>query len=1252
MEKINSLNFNLIKIIQKKNNNNKLFFLFIIFLLSPTLSSFKYFRAYNLDTDENEILLITQEGIILKYPDETNPKNIYSSELFTSADDIKYISFTQLRLFDETYLFCRVKEFLYILSYNLNSWFFTLKIEDMAQSEVSLNAYTDKENNNLIIVSYVSAGKELIIKAYKILESDVNLKNNINKKIEKDGTTEYLFENGGVSCQMMKSPNYENDLFICFVGSESSYLNGLVFDPENSFSYKYLVTYNTQIGDIKIVKSAVSADKAYCFICLEVNEQNYGCIIYDFIHNIWSQFNLFINYSLGGYEYDFEIYYLKDNNEYLVYFPNGFVDFNIYTFDEQFQIKSDENGDKCYLKFSETSFLEKYSSTIIYNNNKYIILSSIRNENGDDFTINDIPTECSDQIDFTGYELSEQGSSASNSQNDDSTQSSSTTNKAVISTIIFNPSTILTASPYINPSTIITTSFLAPSSIITSSTYINNNPSTIINIKSTSPYIDSKITTNIESTLIHQISNSDLQTSLMFPSTIYEINPSKISPSIYPLIQISPSSRYNSDIPSNNIDIIFYDEGEVIKGKLNKTKENLEDEIDKIINIIEIGQKYKIDGDDYNITISPIDEISYFDTYIDFLECEDILRLRHNLSDKEVLTIMQIEIDKMVENTLANQIEYAVYDEKRNKLNLSFCQELEIKINYYIKNNSLLNVSMLSYYSDLGIDVLDIEDSFFNDICYPFSNTNNSDVILIDRVSDIYQNLSLCDNNCDYDEIDLENMTVSCTCSIKTTINTTVDPPFFVGIVKDTFKESSFGVIKCYNLVFDFKDKIHNIGFLILFISIIINASLFIVYFIHGINSIKIFIFKEMSKYNFLIIRAHPIKKKIKTEKKENFKLNNSSNNCKNLSFSNDKLTIISSNNKSNCIKNKITNIKKIKDNKIPFFIGDKNSKSQINNITIINNNNNIIKVNKLDKKIKIKPEHSSVKNFKSKNRNIIKNRIYNNEKGKSFPGYYNLFHVNPNFSSNNKPYESKYILDNYEYSSAIKYDNRTFWRIFYICLLSKENILNTFFFKSPLEIQALRLSIFLFNTSCDLAFNSLFYFQQNISDKYHYEGDNLYYFTLVNNITITVVSTLSTFVLVKSLNFLTNSKDAIIDVFRIDNKTLNNNKNKSDGLNINFKKKLYTKLNKLLKCMKIKIVIYILVEFLIHLFFFYYIVAFCEVYKATQISWIIDCVISLLLSILGEFLISFIISILYIIAIRYRFRILYNLVLFIYGLG
>ena len=147
----------------------------------------------------------------------------------------------------------------------------------------------------------------------------------------------------------------------------------------------------------------------------------------------------------------------------------------------------------------------------------------------------------------------------------------------------------------------------------------------------------------------------------------------------------------------------------------------------------------------------------------------------------------------------------------------------------------------------------------------------------------------------------------------------------------------------------------------------------------------------------------------------------------------------------------------------------------------------------------------------------------------------------------------------------------------------------------------------------------------------------------------------MTSFVLVKSLNLLTSSKDDIVELFKINNSIKMNINKKSDkikGINNNNKKNLYIKLNIILKCLQRKIKIYILLEFFIYLFFFYYIIAFCEVYKATQISWIIDCIISLLLSILEEFIISFIISILYIIAIRYKFRILYKIVLFQYGLG
>ena len=793
---------NLIKINQNKNKTNKLFLFLIFFLLFPIFKQFKYFRAYNLPT--NEILLISEEGIIITDIENKSPQNIHQLELFTSNEDLKYISFNKLVLFDETYLFCRVKQFLYILSYNLYSIFYTLTISDMVQSQVSLIPFIDKNNNNLIIIAYINTKKELILEAYKILDDTASLTNKVTKTIEKDGISEYSFDYG-LSCEMMSTPNYSNDLLVCFVASESNYLNVLVFDPENDFSYMYLVTYETQIENINLIKSAVYTDKTSCFICLEVNSNGYGygCIAFNFEHQIWSEFNLIIGFS-DGYEYDFEVYYIEEKNEYFAYFPFSSMEYYLYKFDINFQIiDKNEYGDECYTVYEQNNCDIKHSSIFIYSNNKYIFISSYQLNNADNFEINDINNECNGLAFFTGFELK------------------------VLSNISIADN---------NPTQSSTTKIVVP---------------TTITINSSNPSIQSLITTNIESTLKSTI--------MIPPSTIYQLNPNKISLSTLPLTTIS---IYNTNIQNfnNNMDIIFYDEGEIIKGKINISRECIEDEIDEIMYTIEIGQKYKIDGDTYNITISPIDDINSFDTYVDFLECEDILRTKHNLSDEEILTIFQIEIDKISENSLTNQVEYAIYDERRNKLNLSFCQDIEIKINYYIGNNSLLNISMLSYYSDLGIDILDINDSFFNDICYPFSNSN-SDIILKDRVTDIYQNFSLCDNNCDYDKIDIQNMTITCTCSIKTEISTKVDPPVFVNILMDTFKYSSFGVIKCFNLVFSFKNKIQNIGFVILFIYLIINVILFIYYFISGINSIKIFIYKEMQKYNFILNIAQPNKK-------------------------------------------------------------------------------------------------------------------------------------------------------------------------------------------------------------------------------------------------------------------------------------------------------------------------------------------------------------------------------------------------------
>ena len=67
----------------------------------------------------------------------------------------------------------------------------------------------------------------------------------------------------------------------------------------------------------------------------------------------------------------------------------------------------------------------------------------------------------------------------------------------------------------------------------------------------------------------------------------------------------------------------------------------------------------------------------------------------------------------------------------------------------------------------------------------------------------------------------------------------------------------------------------------------------------------------------------------------------------------------------------------------------------------------------------------------------------------------------------------------------------------FIIYILSIDKILNTFIFQAPLENRFIRLTLFIFQIACNFALNSLFYLNTNISDKYYYEGDNLYLFIL-----------------------------------------------------------------------------------------------------------------------------------------------------------
>ena len=134
---------------------------------------------------------------------------------------------------------------------------------------------------------------------------------------------------------------------------------------------------------------------------------------------------------------------------------------------------------------------------------------------------------------------------------------------------------------------------------------------------------------------------------------------------------------------------------------------------------------------------------------------------------------------------------------------------------------------------------------------------------------------------------------------------------------------------------------------------------------------------------------------------------------------------------------------------------------------------------------------------------------------------------------------------------------------------------------------------------------NALFYTDEYISDAYHNEGV-LDFFTGLPKAIYSFVATLITTNLLKMLS---NSKSELMQIIR-------EKQNEKE-----YKKLIKSKLKKL----RIKLIIYFILVFLFGLCFFYYVAAFCAVYRNSQKYWFIGCLESFAL----DFLVAIIICIL-----------------------
>ena len=113
-------------------------------------------------------------------------------------------------------------------------------------------------------------------------------------------------------------------------------------------------------------------------------------------------------------------------------------------------------------------------------------------------------------------------------------------------------------------------------------------------------------------------------------------------------------------------------------------------------------------------------------------------------------------------------------------------------------------------------------------------------------------------------------------------------------------------------------------------------------------------------------------------------------------------------------------------------------------------------------------------------------------------------------------------------------------------------------------------------------------------------------------------------------------------DLFRDEEKKMR--KDSKYTVNNSTKKKILMDIYEINKILKLKILIFIILETLFLLFFYYLVTAFCEVYQKTQISWISDSFMSFLISFPIEFAVAFLNAVLYKISIIKKSKLLYKL--------
>ena len=568
----------------------------------------------------------------------------------------------------------------------------------------------------------------------------------------------------------------------------------------------------------------------------------------------------------------------------------------------------------------------------------------------------------------------------------------------------------------------------------------------------------------------------------------------------------------------------------------------------------------KFKNNEYNIIIykneNCINELSINLPKVNFGNCYIKVKEEYKINEDLIIVIA----DKLNQNNPSTS--YSFFHPKTgNKLEAeTICKDetiiVEEKLLSFLNENDK-NYDLMIFLTNQKINIFNISDEFYTNICYEYESPVNKDIPLKDRITTFYPNVTLCDEGCTNSGINLDDMTAKCNCKFNDIANNDLikDNVLLNSLVSEVFdiiNNSNIAVFKCYKYIFKYFSRSCG-GFISLFLLIghIILSTIFLIY---ELNNIKRYVFSLTENYIKLI--SQPVNKNYEPPPKR-----------------------IKSSNKSKKDNNKEKNIKA------------KNSKKKIlNTISISTNMINI-------SKIKTTSKENLITNFNSKLKNL-KLKKTNNEINKQSEKEQNL----KKNEQKNLKYFNEYLataLDDMDYDDALIKDDRKFCEYFYEMLKEKQIIANTFFASDMLKTRTLKIIIFILNIILYLVVNGLFFSENYVSEVYNLEGEEGFFDFFPRSINrffyTTVVSIIVGF---------------IVDFFFVEEKKIKGIFIREKDSTINIKIEIIN----FLKQMKKRYILFIIIVLIILLISLYYILCFNYVYPHMQIEWIKSSIVIMLI--------------------------------------